>query len=146
MPLNDANTTLKRVNTSEQADHGTRQQRFTGAMVPTPNREQTQMRRPLGNISQGQEQGTPRPTTSRKDIGDSLRVPVPNATVSLKTGAASIPMKHQTSQSTNTSDDQEPRRTIFQTARPSQTFAQASKPMQTKIIKQDVSKIGLPIV
>ena len=147
MPLNDANTTLKRINTQEQADHGTRQQRFTGATVPTPNREQIQMRRPLGNISQGQAQETPRPPTSREELGQSLRVPVPNATASLRTGASSIPMKHQTSQSTNSSDDREPRKTIFQrpmhpqTERQPQTMAQVQKHVQTNVQKQNVRSV-----
>ena len=138
MPLNDANTTLKRVNTQEQGDHGVRQQRFTGRPVPTPNREQSQMRRPLSHIPHGHEREGPIPTMSREELGQSLRVPVPDATASLRTGASSIPMKHQTSQSTNSSDERQPRRTIFQSPRQPQTVDQAAGHVQTKVEKQDV--------
>lgn len=123
MPLNDPLNT-KTINPKGRPDTGTRPNQFTKSETRIQTRDHSSNRRPLADVSNVQEEDTPRHSKSKREIAESMKLPVPSTTLHASRKPSSIPMKHQVSQSTD-SDLEQPSRTTSAGAGPATIIVDA---------------------
>lgn len=109
MPLNDLPNT-KTINPKGRPDTVTRPNQFSKGETRIQVRDQSSNRRPLADVSNIQEEEIPKQPPSKREIAESMKLPIPPATLQTRRGPSSVPMKHQVSQSTD-SDLEQPSRT-----------------------------------